>query len=258
MTQDFRDDQYSNEQLQLLKYAHLAESTCSPTEALDALHEATSTSGLPLNVMGAIRFPIKSADWSAVQLGKSIFLHKSVPIGWWKEYSVLVSTRFAPILFLARCSLGSFTWVETKRMLQPIGVDRWADELALKYGMRDGFTCPVGGRWAIVFWSGKDISNLLTPTWRILFQTASSFAALRMEQLTEPDVKRIGTRESLSPRELAVLRMISYGQHASEIAKALEIGEETVRSHIKKAQRKLGARNRAQASCEALRQHLHP
>ena len=79
-----------------------------------------------------------------------------------------------------------------------------------------------------------------------------------MEQLTEPDVKRIGTRESLSPRELAVLRMISYGQHASEIAKALEIGEETVRSHIKKAQRKLGARNRAQASCEALRQHLIP
>lgn len=71
-------------------------------------------------------------------------------------------------------------------------------------------------------------------------------------------MKRIGSRARLTPRELAVLRLISSGRQASEIAKALALGEETVRSHIKKAQMKLGARNRAHAACEALRHNLIP
>ena len=74
-------------------------------------------------------------------------------------------------------------------MLEPIGIDRRADELALKYGMRDTFTCPVGGRWLIAFWSKRDLSNLLTPASRIWLQAASSFAAERLEHLAGPDVK---------------------------------------------------------------------
>ena len=46
------------------------------------------------------------------------------------------------------------------------------------------------------------------------------------------------------------------GAQSSEVAKALDIGAETVRSHLKKAQTKLGARNRTQAVAEALRQKL--
>jgi LuxR family quorum sensing-dependent transcriptional regulator len=45
---------------------------------------------------------------------------------------------------------------------------------------------------------------------------------------------------------------------SSEVAKALDIGAETVRSHLKKAQTKLGARNGTQAVAEALRQKLIP
>jgi LuxR family quorum sensing-dependent transcriptional regulator len=144
------------------------------------------------------------------------------------------------------------------RMLEPIGIDRWSDELALKYGMRDGFTCPVGGRWLVAFWSKRDLSNVLTPASRIWLQAASSFAAERLEHLVGPDVKRIGSRARLTPRELAVLRLISSGRQARAIAKALALGEETVRSHSKKAQMTLGARNRAHAACEALRQNLIP
>lgn len=40
------------------------------------------------------------------------------------------------------------------------------------------------------------------------------------------------------------------GRQTAEIAKALELGEETARSHLKKAQGKLGARNRTQAVAE--------
>ena len=85
-------------------------------------------------------------------------------------------------------------------MFEPIGIDRWADELGLKYRIRDGFTCPVGGRWAVAFWSGKDLSKVLMQERRIIIFAAASFAALRLEQLAGPDPNRIGTRGRLTPR----------------------------------------------------------
>jgi DNA-binding NarL/FixJ family response regulator len=145
-----------------------------------------------------------------------------------------------------------------RRMVQPIGVDRWGQELALKYGMRDGLTCPVGGRWLVAFWSPRELSNLLTQPIRIVVCAAASFAVLRLEQLAAPDINRLPTRLRLTERELAVLRLVSMGGQSSDIALALGLGEETIRSHLKKAQTKLEARNRTQAACEALRRQLIP
>jgi DNA-binding CsgD family transcriptional regulator len=142
--------------------------------------------------------------------------------------------------------------------MQPIGIDKWSFELALKYGMRDGLTCPVGGRWVVAFWSRKELSNVLTQPTRILLFAAASFAALRLEQLVDSDPDRFGPRSQLTPRELAVLRLASMGAQSTEIAKGLDIGSETVRSHLKKAQTKLGVRNRTQAVAEALRQNFIP
>jgi LuxR family quorum sensing-dependent transcriptional regulator len=87
---------------------------------------------------------------------------------------------------------------------------------------------------------------------------AANFAALRLEQLAGPDAGRIGSRARLTSRELAVLRLASTGGQIHDIAQALGLGEETVRSHLKKAQAKLGVRNRTHAACEALRQDLIP
>ena len=65
-------------------------------------------------------------------------------------------------------------------------------------------------------------------------------------------------RAHLTPRELAVLRLVSLGRTTEDAAKLLGLGEETVRSHLKKAQAKLGALNRAHAASEAIRQQLIP
>jgi DNA-binding CsgD family transcriptional regulator len=54
------------------------------------------------------------------------------------------------------------------------------------------------------------------------------------------------------------LRLISTGAQFREVAQELCLGEETVRSHLKKAQAKLGARSRTQAVAEAMRQQLIP
>ena len=244
-------------QTRLVDYAGHVDELLSPEEVLNGLHTVTTRS-LPLPVLGALRLPIKSGDWESVQLGKSTFLHQDVPEGWWEEHKTYAPGKFRPLLFLAGSSMASHTWTETRRLMQPIGIDKWTYELALKYGMRDGLTCPVGGRWVVAFWSRKELSNVLTQPIQILLFTAASFAALRLEQLVDLDSDMFGPRVQLTPRELAVLRLASMGAQSSEVAKALDIGAETVRSHLKKAQTKLGVRNRTQAVAEALRQGLIP
>ena len=124
--------------------------------------------------------------------------------------------------------------------------------------MRDGLTCPVGGRWALGFWSRRVLSNILSQQTRIMIFAAANFAALRLEQLAGPDVKRVGSRARLTNRELAVLRQVSTGGQTHDIAQALGLGEETIRSHFKKAATKLGVHTRTHAACEALRQALIP
>jgi DNA-binding CsgD family transcriptional regulator len=248
---------FADLQTSLLDYAGRVDDLRSPDEVLDELH-AVTTRELPLPVLGAVRFPVKSGDWESVQLGKSAFLHRDVPARWWEEYSALARGKFRPVLFLAATNLGPHTWTEVWRLLQPIGVDRWSQELALKHGIRDGFSCPVGGRWVVALWSRKDLSHVLTRPIRIMIYAAASFAALRLEQLAPPDPAIIGARSHLTPRELAVLRLVSTGAQFREVAQELGLGEETVRSHLKKAQAKLGARSRTQAVAEAMRQHLIP
>ena len=54
--------------------------------------------------------------------------------------------------------------------------------------------------------------------------------------------------EELTPRERDVLRQLALGRSNKEIATALSIGEETVKSHVASVFGKLQVENRAQAS----------
>jgi len=81
-------------------------------------------------------------------------------------------------------------------------------------------------------------------------------AVIREEPLIEKISKTAVKRTTLTQRELSVLKIASDGRTAKEIASALSLGVETVRSHFKKAKAKLGARNRTHAVAEALRQLL--
>lgn len=241
----------------LVEYTAQVGQYSTPASVLDALDQAI-VQDTTLMVMGAKRFGVNVRDRENLKVGENVFLHKSVPEGWWDEYYVLSQKAFAPVITMARHCLAPFTWSECLRMFEPIGVDRWAYELGLKYGIRDGLTCPVGARWVVVYWSRKVLSNSLSPQLRALLFMAANFAAIRLEQVVAPDAKRIGKQVTLTPRELSVLRLASNGHRTRKIAQLLELGEETVRSHIKKAQTKLGVRDRLHAVAEALRQQLIP
>jgi DNA-binding NarL/FixJ family response regulator len=62
----------------------------------------------------------------------------------------------------------------------------------------------------------------------------------------------------LSSREIDVLRLAADGATSEDIAGALHLTEHTVKSHLKRIQSKLGARNRTHAVATALRTGLIP
>ncbi len=62
--------------------------------------------------------------------------------------------------------------------------------------------------------------------------------------------------DHLTPREAEVLRRLALGLSNKEIASALVISEETVKSHVASVFSKLQVENRAQAVVQALRRRL--
>jgi LuxR family quorum sensing-dependent transcriptional regulator len=224
----------------------------TPKAVLDHLDSAVCP-GLDLRVLGAIRFPFRVSDWSALALDKTVFLHSQAPKGWWEEWSTKLNRRLPVAYLMARSALAPHTFTESLQALQPIGADRWGYELFLQHGMRDGVLCPVGGRWLIMFWSRKPLSQTVTSTLRVMIYAAASFAAMRLDQLVGATGKGTNVSARLTPRELAVLRLLSFGAPSKEIAKHLGLGEETVRSNAKRAQMKLDATNRTHAVAGPLR-----
>jgi DNA-binding CsgD family transcriptional regulator len=227
----------------------------TPSAVLDALDDF-AVRLLPINVLGAGRMPARTSDWPTIQVGKDVFIHSSAPMGWWDEYAKRAAEGYDPGIMMAKTSLVAFTWTETMRTLEPIGAERWPYELALKYGIRDALTCCVGQRWLIAYWSRQALINVLAQPLRLLLIAAAGFGAQRLEQLVGEAPRQ--TDNPITPRELAVLRLVSLGRRTNEIAALLGIGEETVRSHLKKVQIKLGARNRTHAASEAIRRLLIP
>jgi DNA-binding CsgD family transcriptional regulator len=229
----------------------------TPGEVLDSLHDVTFRS-CQLNVLGAALFPIRWGDWSSIEKGKSVFLHKSAPEGWWEDHVELSRTHPGPGFMLAQMSLAPFTMSELMRMVEPLGIDRWPFDLALKYGMRDRLNCPVGGRWVVTYWSRSVLSHRLSEEARAILFMGATFSAIRLQKLLGSQACRIGKGTALTPRELAVLRLLSVGHQISETAKLLELGEETIRTHLKKAQAKLGAHDRTHVVAQAIRRRLIP
>jgi DNA-binding CsgD family transcriptional regulator len=58
--------------------------------------------------------------------------------------------------------------------------------------------------------------------------------------------------ESLSRREIEVVRLVALGMTSREIARELQIAPHTVRTHVRNAMMKTGARSRAHLVAKAL------
>ncbi len=241
----------------LLNYCDTVDQLRSAEEVLDRLHRVVRRP-CGVGVLGAALFPLRWGDWPRMQRGKTVFLHHSVPKGWWEEYSELNRKYPEPGFLLAQYSIAPFTVSEFMRMVDPVGLDRWSQELSLKYGMRDFLACPIGGRWVVAYWSRSVLTEALSRKDRAMLYTGAAIAAMRLQQLIGLQVVRIGDGVSLTPRELAVLRSLSVGMRMRETAEHLKLGEETIRSHLRNAEEKLGVHGRTHAVALAIRRHLIP
>ncbi|HEV8652062.1 MAG TPA: response regulator transcription factor [Actinomycetes bacterium] len=95
-------------------------------------------------------------------------------------------------------------------------------------------------------------------------------AAARGESVLEPriaarlvrEVRQVAARrrplDQLSPRELEVLAALARGRSNRQVARALQIGEETVKAHVSSILAKLGLADRTQAAIFGLQQRLVP
>jgi DNA-binding NarL/FixJ family response regulator len=83
-------------------------------------------------------------------------------------------------------------------------------------------------------------------------------AVARGRTFIDPSVEGrvMGATEDLTPREVEVVRLVAAGRSNKEIAEALGIGEETVKTHVGRVLAKLGAENRAQAAIQALKRGM--
>ncbi|MEL7476559.1 MAG: response regulator transcription factor, partial [Cyanobacteria bacterium J06555_12] len=61
---------------------------------------------------------------------------------------------------------------------------------------------------------------------------------------------------TLSSRERQVLRELTSGKSNREIAKALQVAESTIKSHVVRILRKMGVRDRTQAAVQAMREGI--
>ncbi len=82
-------------------------------------------------------------------------------------------------------------------------------------------------------------------------QLAPEAAALLLRDLRTAD-----HTEPLTERETEVLRLLGRGQSNREIARALHLKEETVKTHVSKILSKIGVRSRTQAAIYAIRSGL--
>ncbi len=258
ITEEFRPDcpkDAADLGAQLVDFAAYIGSLVTPEAVLNELHDITSPA-LKLNVLGAARFPLNVSDWEALCLGKTVFLHKEAPAAWWEEWRQRAPTQNPAGYLIARMSIAPCTWDEVLRLLAPIGADRWGYELAMKHGMRDGFMCPIGGRWLVIFWSERNLTKILVEALRIMIFAAASFAAMRLEQLVELNSEQDGAYTRLTPRELSIVRLLSWGKSPHEIAEALGLEEEAVKRQFQGIEARLGARNGTHAVAQAMRQRL--
>ena len=67
---------------------------------------------------------------------------------------------------------------------------------------------------------------------------------------------KVNTADELTSREIDVLRQVAFGHSNKEIAAALDISEETVKTHMGHLLSKLQVENRGQATVQALKRGL--
>lgn len=81
-------------------------------------------------------------------------------------------------------------------------------------------------------------------------------AAASQERFVDPAVPPKGSRGKLTRRQREILQLLANGESTTVAARQLDLSEETVKTHMKYALARLGAKNRTHAVAIAVRECL--
>jgi len=81
-------------------------------------------------------------------------------------------------------------------------------------------------------------------------------AALTQEHFIDPAVPPKGSRGKLTRRQREIMQLLADGESTTFAARELDLSEETVKTHMKYALARLGAKNRTHAVAIAVRECL--
>lgn len=230
----------------------------APDAVLDALHLVARGYIDDFGALGAWYLPVQATDLNAWVEGTTVFVHSELAaVGYLSAYQEkLRENGPAALGALARTRTRAFTFSEAMSMLQ-LGSSRqaWLFDQFREYGIRDGLYCPFR-TWAVTYRSRSILK--LNAIERGAFALCAYAAAGQIEKIV-PNPRRMDKPpRALSEREREIMRLMSYGKKQREIAEQLGIGVETVRTHVKKAVKKLGAVDATHAVAEAIRARLIP
>lgn len=155
-------------------------------------------------------------------------------------------TRRNPDLLLVDYRLPDAVGTQLVRSLREAGIA--APAIVMTANPERGFNeaAREGGAQGTTLKSGSPYE--LLETLRMVAEGATAFDARHPQ--------RPPGRAALSPREREVVRLVAGGATNREIAKELDLGEETVKTLLARTYTKLGVRRRAEAVAEAQRQGL--
>ena len=189
--------------------------------------------------------------WPARQGARPFFYFQDWPQDWLDLYIRENFVAHDYGVAEARKRFMPFTWLEAKEMRELSQGEARIWQAVLDYGWRDGFNVPVhgpAGYFGLVTMATEqpeisaDLRHHLHLAALIVHDQARRLAG-------EDAVLRLA--ESLTAREGECLRWVAAGLSDGEIAEKLSIGSATVKDHIERARRKLGAATRAQALLQA-------
>lgn len=145
--------------------------------------------------------------------------------------------------------------LESKHSVPVLVLSEVTDERWLYEALRRGVT-----GYLLISADGTQLADALVQVAggaRVLDPDLASRIALSAAHASE-DGGWPGSHFGLSRRETDVLRLLSDGLSNRRIAEELGVGDETVKTHLRKIYKKLGVQDRTQAVSLALRQGLFP
>lgn len=162
------------------------------------------------------------------------------------EEAIELSARRRPDLLLVDHHLPDTVGTQLVRRLREIGVT--APAVLMTANPERGFNeaAREGGAQGTTLKSGSTTD--LMQSLRTVLRGESAF--------DNRHPQRPSGRGALSPREREVVRLVAGGATNREVAAALEVGEETVKTLLARTYAKLGVRRRAEAVAEAQKQGL--